>query len=434
MKFLFSCCLLSFIFLVSVTGAVDNAKPLKKRHHDHDEHHHHRGAFGSPCKTNKQCRKDLACYVRGAQAFKCARLNGANCNSNDDCANNLVCNNTQCSCNSGTYYDETLADCIAVQSWGENCTSSDQCIQGSICSTIAPDTNVCLSNQYGPCNDYNGCANTLACINGTCDCIAQFEAYDGVGSCNLTAVDANEFKQCNNNIDCASPLLGCDNLANGAQSNNCLRVQNTFCNSFTDCANGLNCINSICSCLAGFYYDPVAVDCVFQSLHTETCAGDKQCYGNTPSFINVVACDQRIQYPTPNDGTTGSSSNTCLVVAGLPCGSSADCANSIMCQSGICGCPPNFYYLPNYADCFPVNTFGEGCSDSTQCASGLACDNVPGGDETDTCLQIPSPQAICSSDFDCANNSMCNRHGHCSCDSDSHWDSNQNVCSPNLQH
>ncbi len=103
--------------------------------------------------------------------------------------------------------------------------------------------------------------------------------------------------------------------------------------------------------------------------------------------------------PTPDCGlvfTTGTSPQ------GGPCGTAADCASppgqGPTCDNEICGVP-----LANVAS-------GGFCSDTGQCASGLACNSGPYGGNG-TCGPKIAVGGRCELDADCVDNTWC--HNAC---------------------
>ncbi len=270
-----------------------------------------------------------------------------------------------------------------------------------VCASRGPLVDVCLQDKGGLCSQDKDCANEQKCLDGRCGCLAQYEVYNHHNhDCDMIRYQ-NEGLHCATSNDCNSKNLACDNSVNGNKTQMCARIYAEFCQDSNDCANGLNCIDNMCQCKSNQFYDQNSNDCFYKKQLNEPCIENFQCsenlvcdvrVGRSPiSELRKMVClkDLNIQcknnsecanYLPCNDGIcgcrvgffynselkdcfaqqdfgqpcktnnecgtdlacdlspTGSQTNTCANLVGGRCSENSDCANSLECVKGFCGC------------------------------------------------------------------------------------------------
>ena len=143
------------------------------------------------------CPKNLACSLTGnGKPNTCLNLKGQKSLSNKYCANNLISQNSTCTCQvsfyclihysytlqiilsnlyylyqkSGKFYNSKTVTCVPKMTYGTTCSSSSQCLNGLICSSIGKQKNLCLKDKNSKCTSSNECTNNIPCRSGICQC------------------------------------------------------------------------------------------------------------------------------------------------------------------------------------------------------------------------------------------------------------------------
>jgi hypothetical protein len=278
---------------------------------------------GEQCTDDEQCVAGTSC-VLGA----CKTLGGAfaSCDSQEDCANGLYC-------------DESVQQCTPQKTVAQACTWSVEC-QGTLYCDTTSLTCAWKKSASTPCSKQDECQDGLYCnIAGSCA-----TRLDVGQTCNVDAA-------CLEGLGCigglcvgpASPGMPCDPVmgcSDGSVCNQTTGLCEALGTSGSACETNSNCISELhCGALSPTCLDRGdtgdACDTVDGCLPTLTCQVSGLCRargeigsGCTPNLSQCI------------DGALCDASGVCLGVSadrliGEPCGDHAQCETN-HCGGGVC--------------------------------------------------------------------------------------------------
>ena len=113
--------------------------------------------------------------------------------------------------------------------------------------------------------------------------------------------------------------------------------------------------------------------------------------------------------------SVGALQNLCLYDQGGQCATNNDCANTLTCNKGYCGCQSQFIYNQLTSSCFNLaSNLGSKCNQDSDCGSSmLFCDTSIYGNVSYTCRLGLNQNCVQFSD--CVNNLQCGYSLTCGC-------------------
>ena len=328
--------------------------------------------------TECNCKKDETC-----DAGKCIPA-AKKCSGDDDCAEGLVCLDSNCSepvskpectgdedCAEGLVCVNELCTEHAIDCSGDDdcpdgwvcvddicskpiieCSGDDDCPEGWVCSD-----DIC-TEYFTTCSGDEECAEGLVCSGGICtepytpiECLVDDDCASGEICSSGMCVDPDIPLECASDIDCGEGKI--------CQSNVCVDVViEPECSSDADCAVGKICQSNVC------------VDVVIEPECSETkpCSGELICTANTcqpcPASTHYHAgnCVQCISHDHCGANAYCDASNACVQCgdkkvntaknACVECNSNTDCQSGYECKAEKCAlivptCDPNSQVLCN---------------------------------------------------------------------------------------
>ncbi len=398
------------------------------------------------CITNFVWMPDVGRCVRLiAEAQKCTTLY--------DCDDSVAsCYMGNCTCNTGTMWDQSKKSCMAIDlKAGQTCSYSVQCAdnkhgscQGGTCKCNAgylwSDVSLkCIKPNNGTynCTDVSQCADSKngRCSMGYCICPAGnvystereqcLGSNDGVSQCNSRTECCDE-----DNGECLQGVCVC---FVGAWGSGCASLHDN--DATHDCTSTLQCsdrtfgvCNKKCLCKTGFKW--IKDRCAKPNDRLTACVTGAECYESSDKggcYNGYCDCNR----------TWNSSTSSCLTPASndgiytSACETVHDCWDQIngVCDSGICKCASS--YIWQYPSCKKTSLPNQ--PQIYQCQSSSYCQDYNVGycilgfcncrsdafwsEEKQLCLVRNDGIGICKSPGDCADtiNGKCDSDKNCVC-------------------
>ena len=192
----------------------------------------------------------------------CLQDYGETCSDNNDCANNQLCINGKCGCNTRYQkYNQLTHDCDLYRLDGEDkqCNSNNDCYNIDLACDIGSSgakSGKCKRTIDVFCNSNEDCANGQKCISNWCNCYEDGKYFNySTREC----LAQKEFKEsCIENRECGSSLV-CDVAVQPTpiSSNRllvCLKTYGVTCKNNSECVNYLPCVDGKCGCRVIIFY------------------------------------------------------------------------------------------------------------------------------------------------------------------------------------
>ncbi len=325
-----------------------------------------------------------------------------------DCPEHQICvnqkcldkTNTECNCKK----DETCdaGKCIPA---AKKCSGDDDCAEGLVCL----DSNCSEPVSKPECTGDEDCAEGLVCVNELCtehaiDCSGDEDCPDG-----WVCVDdicSKPIIECSGDEDCPEGWVCSDDI--------CTEYFTT-CSGDEECAEGLVCSGGICTepytpieclvdddcasgeiCSSGMCVDP---DIPLECTADIDCGEGKICQSNV--CVDVVI---EPECSSDADCAVGKicQSNVCVDAPPEPeCSETKPCSGELICTANTCQpCPASTYYLAgNCVQCISH----EHCGTNAYCNASNAC--VQCGDK-----KVNTAKNAC---VECLTHEHCGTNAYC---------------------
>ncbi|CAH0390731.1 unnamed protein product [Bemisia tabaci] len=342
----------------------------------------------SQCGVNAECHPDNNHRARcscpasftGDPLVKCER---PQCSSNDDCPQNLACQNKRCvnpcicannalcivishnptcQCPPGFVGNPYRSCVIAPIEVSPGCKQDSDCPSRHVCMS-GDCRDPCIGIQ--PCGQKAECKvlNTLPLRTLSCQCLP---GYVGDASVQCERAAAQVEHGCKGDAECLESEV-CINLL-------CVNP----CAVSTPCAPSAECQadnhRAMCKCPSGLVGDPF-VNCYKASVKSPECSVDSDC------ATDVACINQRCQDP--------------CILSNL-CGAGAQC--SVSMHRPVCDCPADWAGDPQ------VQCYKPECQSNADCVYDKAC-------VENSCLD-PCQETTCGRGAECK---VQNHHASCTC-------------------
>ena len=340
------------------------------------------GGLGEGCETNDNCAGELVCVLNVCRE---SGGDGDTCDESLDCAGELVCENDVCveaqlQCDEGVpVHTENRPD--DGQSW-DKCCDANQCARGNFCWNpgIVNAPILCAENDLWLCGD-----NENDRLQKRVEGVRYLCFSNNWLNCNeLPCGQFAEGEICDDNNDCEAGLV----CRQGEGDLQCLPPvgEGGACNGEGDCVDGLVCEDNVCREDGGIG-DPCQNqdDCHegLQCVEGQCREGGGVCENNGVCGGELVCRPLNGELRCQSVGGDGDG-----------CDENDDCEGELECRNGFCR-----------------EQLGEGdvCQNDEECAEGLVCRpedgelfcSLPGGDGDG-----------CNGNNDCQDGLVC-REGLC---------------------
>ncbi len=373
--------------------------------------------------TCQQTESPTACGAGGTVCASCTAADAGTtcvagacgCNNADDCAVGEACSASHVCTTACSGSEACHGGCCGSGGTCVTGTADDACgASGTTCGTCAGDsvgTKCVVITNGGAC----GCA-------GPGDCTASGDAG---ASCSATGTP----RQCTTACSASQACTGsCCNIPNGSSTGTCgggtpgaCGAAGALCLDCSTSTNGHVCSGTACGCVTAndcpannaCTGGKCTTSCATDPCNTGCCDSTKTCVGGTSALACGTgggSCD-----------TCGPTGSSCLVVTG---GGTCGCTNSTQCPSGK-ACDTNNDATKNTCTTTCSGTdvcngtccnLGTCAADDTQAAScgaaGGACSDCTGAANGHVCV---ASACGCSNSSECGANEAC-ENGKCSSD------------------